>query len=82
MDTNNKFWVTVKELLKDEDVPNQIAEHFDSLSKIIQTPMSVRNDRTAHSKEIKEVNSTLARYVIDTVCVDILFLIRLFLEEE
>ena len=77
-----KFSETVKKLLEDKDLPNQISEHHDSLAKIIQTGMSVRNDRTAHGREIKEVNGALARYVIDTVCVDILFLVRIFLEEE
>ncbi len=81
-DVRKKFSETVKKLLEDKDLPNQISEHHDSLAKIIQTGMSVRNDRTAHGREIKEVNGALARYVIYTVCVDILFLVRIFLEEE
>jgi len=69
-------------LLKDVDVPNQIKEHCDALVTIMQTVASIRNERAAHGREIKEINSALVRYTIDTVCVDILFLVRLFCEEK
>ena len=67
-------------LLKDVDVPNQINEHCDALVKIMETAASIRNERAAHGREVREINSALVRFTIDTVCIDILFLVRTFCE--
>ena len=71
----------LRKLLKDVDVPNQIKEHCDALITIMQTAVSIRNERAAHGREVKDINSSMVRYAIDTTCVDMLFLVRLFCEE-
>jgi hypothetical protein len=77
---NEKIPSMLRKLLKDEGVPNQINEHCDALVSIMQTAASIRNERAAHGREVKEISSALVRYTIDTVCVDILFLVRTFCE--
>ena len=77
-----KIPAMLRKLLKEEDGPNQIKEHCDSIITIMQTAASIRNERSAHGREVKVINSALVRYVLDTVCVDILFLVRLFCYEK
>ncbi len=70
----------LRAILKEGDFPKQMGEHLENLMKIIQTPMSVRNERAAHGNVVRDMDPAMARYVIDTVCVDILFLVRTCLE--
>ena len=80
--TKDNFPKMIRSLLKnEEDITNQLGEHSDSLYHLMQTAETIRNENAAHGKVVKNVSSSMARYVIDIVCSDILFLIRYFCEE-
>lgn len=59
-------------------LPSQMSEHFENIMKIIQTPVSIRGEIAAHWKGDNKDESALAKYVIDTICSDILLLTRVF----
>lgn len=79
----DNFPKMIRSLLKDEDdITNQLGEHSDSLYHLMQTAETIRNENAAHGKVVKNISSSMARYVIDIVCSDILFLVRYFCEEK